>query len=225
MAIRDGPSHERPRERLLSQGAQYLSNAELLAIFLRTGIPGRSAVDLARDLINTFGGLRPLLEASAEEFCKGDGLGLAKYAQLQAVLEMARRCLLEDLQRGQQLTSPSQTKEYLRAQLRSYSQEVFACLYLDNQHRVIVFEELFFGTIDSAQVYPREVAKRALHHHAAAVIFAHNHPSGIAEPSRADVQITRRLIQALELFDIRVLDHLIVGDREVISLAERGQLG
>ena len=225
MSIRNWPSQERPREKLLSLGPQALSNAELLAIFLRTGIPGRSAVDLARDLLNSFGGLRPLLEASAQEFCQGNGLGPAKYAQLQAVLEMARRCLLEDLKRGEQLTSPSQTKNFLRARLRSHPHEVFACLFLDNQHRLIVFEELFFGTIDSAQVYPREVAKRALRHNAAAVIFAHNHPSGVAEPSRADLQITQRLIQALALLDIRVLDHLVVGDLEVVSMAERGLLG
>lgn len=225
MSIRSWPSEERPREKLLSVGPQALSNAELLAIFLRTGIPGRSAVDLARDLLNSFGGLRPLLEAPAQEFCQHNGLGPAKYAQLQAVLEMARRCLLEDLRRGDQLTSPSQTKAYLRAQLRSLPHEVFACLFLDNQHRVIAFEELFFGTIDSAQVYPREVVKRALRHNAAAVIFAHNHPSGVAEPSRADQQITQRLIQALGLLDIRVLDHLVVGDLEVVSMAERGLLG
>lgn len=224
MTIRNWPAQERPREKLLSQGAHSLTNAELLAIFLRTGVPGQSAVDLARDLLQRFGGLRPLLEASAQEFCEARGLGLAKYAQLQAVLEMARRCLLEELKRGQQLTSPAQTKLYLRAQLSGRGQEVFAALYLDNQHRVIAFEELFFGTIDSAQVYPREVVRRALRQNAAAIIFAHNHPSGVAEPSRADIQITQRLVQALSLLDIRVLDHLVVGDPEIVSMAERGLL-
>lgn len=224
MAITDWPEAERPREKLISRGAQALSDAELLAIFLRTGVAGKTAVDLARDLLQHFGGLRPLLESGQQEFCFAKGLGLAKYTQLQAVLEMARRHLLETLQKGDVLVSAELTKRYLQAHLRSYQQEVFLCLYLDNQHAVLSTEELFFGTIDGASVYPREVVKRCMQKNAAAVIFAHNHPSGVAEPSQADRQITERLREALSLVDVRVLDHLIVGDAEVVSLAERGWL-
>lgn len=224
MAITDWPASERPREKLLQRGAQALSDAELLAIFLRTGVPGSSAVDLARDLLGRFGGLRPLLTASRMEFCAGPGLGDAKYAQLQAVLEMGRRHLAESLQRGNALTDPALTRSYLRQRLRDHRHEVFACLYLDNQHRVIEYEELFRGSIDGASVYPREVVKAALSRNAAALIFAHNHPSGVAEPSRADRAITERLRDALQLVDIRVLDHLVVGDTEVVSFAERGWL-
>ncbi|MGZ5001089.1 MAG: RadC family protein [Methylomonas sp.] len=222
MSIKDWPADERPREKLLQRGADALTDAELLAIFLRTGIQGKSAVDMARDLLAEFGSLRALLNADQERFCQSHGLGPAKYAQLQAVLEMARRHFAEILQRSNALTSPDVTRAYLSAQLRGYSYEVFACLFLDNQHRVIAWEELFRGTIDGASVYPREVAKRALFHHAAAVIFAHNHPSGIDEPSQADRQLTDKLKQALALFDIRVLDHFIVGDGDPFSFAEHG---
>lgn len=222
MAISDWPEGERPREKLLHQGAQALSDAELLAIFLRTGVSGKSAVDLARDLLLTFGGLRPLLESTAEEFCTAHGLGPAKYVQLQAVLEMSQRHLAARLDRESALESPDAVRAYLSGQLRHQSREVFACLFLDNRHRVIKFEALFFGTIDAASVYPREVVRKALEHNAAAVILAHNHPSGVAEPSRADKQITDRLVQALGLVDIRVLDHMVVGDAEVVSFAERG---
>jgi DNA repair protein RadC len=201
-----------------------LTDAELLAIFLRTGTPGKSAVDLARELLTDFGSLQALLDADLSRFCQANGLGSAKYAQLQAVLEMARRHFKEILQRGNALTSPDITRAYLSAHLRGYSYEVFACLFLDNQHRVIKLDELFRGTIDSASVYPREVAKQALHHNAAAVIFAHNHPSGISEPSQADRQITEKLKQALALFDIRVLDHFIIGDGQPYSFAEHGLL-
>lgn len=224
MAIKDWPADERPREKLLQRGASALTDAELLAIFLRTGVPGKSAVTLARELLDEFGSLRALLEAEQQQFCRSNGLGKAKYAQLQAVLEMARRHFCEILQRGDALTSPDITRAFLSAQLRGYSYEVFACLFLDNQHRVIKLEELFRGTIDSANVYPREVAKRVLHHNAAAVIFAHNHPSGVSEPSQADRQITDRLKQALGLFDIRVLDHFIIGDGPPYSFAEHGLL-
>lgn len=224
MAITDWPAAERPREKLLQRGAQALSDAELLAIFLRTGSPGKSAVDLARDLLVEFGSLRALLNADAQRFCQGVGLGEAKYTQLQAVMEMARRHFEEVLQRGDALTSVEATRAYLSAQLRRHNHEVFACLFLDNQHRVIVFEELFRGTLDSASVYPREVLKRVLLHNAAAVIFAHNHPSGIAEPSNADRQITEKLQQALQLFEVRVLDHFIVGDGRPYSFAEHGLL-
>jgi DNA repair protein RadC len=224
MAITDWPAAERPREKLLQRGPKALTDAELLAIFLRTGTPGKTAVDLARELLTEFGSLRALLNADAQRFCQGVGLGEAKYAQLQAVLEMARRHYEEILQRSDALTSVDATRAYLNAQLRGYNHEVFACLFLDNQHRVIVFEELFRGTLDSAGVYPREVLKRVLLHNAAAVIFAHNHPSGVAEPSSADRQITAKLQQALQLFDIRVLDHFIVGDGSPYSFAEHGLL-
>ncbi len=222
--IKDWPAEERPREKLLEKGSAILTDAELLAIFLRTGIAGKTAVDLAKDLLTEFGSLQALLEADQTQFCQGKGLGSAKYAQLQAVLEMAKRHYVEILQRGNVLTSPEATRAYLTAQLRSYSHEVFACLFLDNQHRVIVFEELFQGTIDGASVYPREVAKKALMHNAAAVIFAHNHPSGVNEPSLADKNITEKLKQSLLLFDIRVLDHFIIGDGKPYSFAEHGLL-
>jgi DNA repair protein RadC len=177
MSIRDWPADERPREKLLQRGAAALTDAELLAIFLRTGTTGKSAVEMARGLLDEYGSLQALLAAEHERFCQSHGLGDEKYAQLQAVMEMARRHFAEILQRGNALTSPEITRAYLSAQLRGYSYEVFACLFLDNQHRVLQWEELFRGTIDGASVYPREVAKRALFHHAAAVIFAHNHPS------------------------------------------------
>lgn len=224
MSIKDWPADERPREKLLRRGSGALTDAELLAIFLRTGTRGKSAVDLARELLSGFGSLKALLEADQQCFCLANGLGSAKYAQLQAVLEMARRHFQEIIQRGSALTSPEITRAYLSAQLRGYSYEVFACLFLDNQHRVIQFDELFRGTIDSASVYPREVAKQALLHNSAAVILAHNHPSGISEPSQADKQITEKLKQGLALFDIRVLDHFIIGDGQPYSFAEHGLL-
>lgn len=224
MSIRDWPAEERPREKLLQRGAKALSDAELLAIFLRTGVRGKSAVAMARELLLEYGSLQALLSSEHERFCLSHGLGDAKYVQLQAVLEMARRHFAEILSRGDALTSPEVTRAYLSAQLRGYSHEVFACLFLDNQHRVLQWEELFRGTIDGASVYPREVAKRALFHHAAAVIFAHNHPSGVSEPSQADRLITDKLKQALALLEVRVLDHFIVGDGEPYSFAEHGLL-
>lgn len=224
MSITDWPLAERPREKLLSHGPKALSDAELLAIFLRIGCAGKSAVDLARELLTQYGGLRPLLEASQADFCRGLGLGNAKYAQLQAVLEMARRHLSASLQAGNVLSSPVLVRQYLSAQLRHQAREVFAIIFLDNQHRLLAYDELFYGTIDGASVYPREVVKQALARNAAAVILAHNHPSGVAEPSQADRRITERLKAALELVEIRVLDHMIVGDSEVISFAERGLL-
>jgi DNA repair protein RadC len=222
MPITDWPAEERPREKLLQRGPKALTDAELLAIFLRIGTRGKTAVDLAKDLLIEFGSLGALLSANQQQFCLSNGLGNAKYAQLQAVLEMARRHYVEILERSDALTSPETTRAYLSAQLRGYKHEVFACLFLDNQHRIIKLEELFRGTIDGASVYPREVAKQALQHNAAAVIFAHNHPSGIAEPSQADKLITQQLKQALELLDIRVLDHFIIGDGEPYSFAEHG---
>jgi DNA repair protein RadC len=223
MTISQWPLAERPREKLLDKGAESLSDAELLAIFLRTGCKGFTAVDLARQLLDNFGGLKPLLQASQTEFCANNGLGSAKFAQLQAVLEMAKRHLFEQLSRGDALCSPTETRHFLTAQLANYPHEVFACLFLDNRNRVIAFEKMFYGTIDGASVYPREVVRLALKKNAAAIIFAHNHPSGVAEPSHADEQITQRLKEALALVDIRVLDHFVIGD-DVVSFAERGLL-
>ena len=222
MAISDWPTTERPREKLLSLGPQALSDAELLAIFLRTGIAGCDAVELARQLMREYGGLRQLLQADRGRFCATRGLGDAKYAQLQAVLELGRRHLAENLMRSDVLKNPLATQRYLSARLRDYPNEVFACLFLDSRHRVISYEELFRGTIDGASVHPREVLRRALQHNAAAVILAHNHPSGIAEPSDADRRITARLKDALALVDIRVLDHIVVGDQTATSFAECG---
>lgn len=224
MPIRDWPPDERPREKLLGRGPGAMSDAELLAIFLRTGVRGKTAVDLARDLLKDFGGLRPLLEADVQAFCRTKGLGTAKYVLLQAGLEMGRRYLAAGLLRGDALANPEATRDYLMSRLRGYPHEVFACLFLDSRHRVITFEELFYGTIDGASVHPREVVKRALAHNAAAVILAHNHPSGVAEPSRADEALTRRLRDALALIDVRTLDHFVIGDTDAVSFAERGLL-
>lgn len=224
MSIRDWPDDERPREKLLQRGAEALSDAELLAIFLRVGVRGSSAVDLARALLKEHGSLRALLELDQAGFCATRGLGQAKYVQLQAVLELARRYLEDTLQRGDALHGAADTRRYLMARLRHHAHEVFACLFLDNRHRVIQYEELFFGTIDNAAVHPRQVVKRALHHNAAAVIAAHNHPSGVAEPSRADEAITLRLREALATVDVRLLDHIVIGDGLTVSLAERGVL-
>ncbi len=221
MAISHWPSAERPREKLIKRGAEALSDAELLAIFLRTGFAGCSAVDLARQLLLDYGSLRGILAADAQDFCRSKGLGMAKFVQLQAALEIARRHLAENLAQQDCLTRPAQTTTYLRARLRDYDYEVFACLMLDNRNRVIAFRELFRGTIDGASVYPREVVKQALADNAAAVILAHNHPSGVCEPSQADIRITEKLRAALALVDIRVLDHVIVGD-SVTCLSERG---
>ncbi len=224
MAITDWPKEERPREKLLARGADALSDAELLAIFLRTGIRGKTAVDLARELLNEFGSLNALLRADQQQFCQGAGLGEAKYSQLQAVLAMGRRYLFESLQRGDAIASPEATRQFLSARLRHYRHEVFACLFLDTRHQVIQFEELFNGTIDGAAVYPRIIVQKALQYNAAAVILSHNHPSGIKEPSLADKQITQQICNALKLVDIRVLDHFIVGDGEALSFAEKGLL-
>lgn len=223
MAITDWPADERPRERLLKQGPEALSDAELLAIFLRTGVAGRSAVDLARDLLTHFGGVRGLLGAPRTDFTAAKGLGDAKFAQLQAVLALARRHFAEELAAGSIIDSPEATRRFLQAELRDSPQEIFAVLFLDNQHRVLAFERLFYGTINQAAVHPREVIKAVLRHNAAAVILAHNHPSGIAEPSRADQELTVRLRDALGLIDVRLLDHIIVGD-QCTSLAERGMI-
>ncbi|EKF9627571.1 RadC family protein [Vibrio cholerae] len=222
MNLKDLPAESMPREKLLQRGPQSLSDAELLAIFLRTGTHGMNVLALADLLLRDFGSLRALFCASKEQFCRHKGLGEAKFVQLQAVLEMTQRYLAETLKRGDALTSPQQTKLYLSSVLRDRQREAFYILFLDNQHRVIRDEILFEGTIDAASVYPREVVKRALHHNAAAVILAHNHPSGVAEPSQADRRITDRLRDALGLVEIRVLDHFVIGDGEVVSFAERG---
>jgi DNA repair protein RadC len=222
MAITDWPEAERPREKLLKSGPQALSDAELLAIFLRTGCVGKSAVDLARDLLNQFKGLRPLLEADKRTFCRAHGLGDAKYAQLQAILEMSRRHLAQSLEYRELFAGASEVKQYLLAKLRHCQREIFGVLFLDSQHRLITYDELFKGTINSAHVYPREVIKAVLGHNAAAVILVHNHPSGVAKPSQADRHITDEISQLLKALDVRVLDHMIVGDTEVCSLAEMG---
>jgi DNA repair protein RadC len=224
MSIRDWPEGERPREKLIARGADALSDAELLAIFLRTGTRGKSALDLARDSLTLHGGLRALFAASVAEFSRVPGLGAAKYVQLQAALALARRHLGEELKRGAAITSPAATREFLLATLRDRPHELFCCFYLDTRHRMIEFEELFRGTLDGASVHPREVVKSALARNAAAVIFAHNHPSGVAEPIDADRRLTRRLTDALALVDVRVLDHFVVGDGETVSFAERGFL-
>lgn len=224
MSIRNWPAAERPREKLLEQGSASLSDAELLAIFLRTGVRGYSAVDLARHLLGQFGGLRGLLEADDKRFKQEFGLGPAKYAQLQAVMEMSRRHLAGQLRRDSALQSPRAVRDYLKAQLRHEPHEVFACLFLDTKHRMLGFEALFRGTIDNTSVYPRQVVKRALAHNAAALILCHNHPSGVSEPSQADVRLTHQLREALRVVDVRLLDHFIVGDGEPLSMAEQGWL-
>jgi DNA repair protein RadC len=223
MAITDWAVEDRPREKLLMRGADVLTDAELLAIFLRTGIKGKTAVDLARDILKDSGGLRNLLGSNEEDFCQSKGLGQAKFVQLKAVVEMSRRFLEEHITRGDALSDVNAVRNYLCHRLRGYPYEVFSCLFLDNKHRVIEYEEMFRGTIDSASVHPREVLRRAIHHNAAAVIFAHNHPSGVAEPSQADHRITDKLKDVLGMVDVRVLDHFIIGD-EVVSFAERGYL-
>ena len=222
MSIKNWPAAERPREKLLEHGAASLSDAELLAIFLRTGVSGKSAVDLARHLLIEFGSLRALLEADLNTFSHSLGLGPAKFSQLQAVLEMARRHLAERLRRDSALESPQAVRDYLKALLRHEPHEVFGCLFMDSKHRMLTFEVLFKGSIDSASVYPRQVVKRALRHNAAAVIFCHNHPSGIPEPSEADRTLTQRLTEALDLVEVRVLDHFIVGEGEPLSMVEYG---
>lgn len=224
MAISDWPAAERPREKLLQRGAEALSDAELLAIFLRTGNRGRTAVDLGRDLLTGSGGLRGLLDTPPSRLRTQSGLGDARLAQLLGALELGRRYLEAGLARDHSLTRPEDAGRFLLAKLRRYPHEVFACLFLDNKHRVLAFEELFRGTIDGAAVYPREVVRRCLEHNAAALILAHNHPSGVAEPSEADRSITRRLVEAVALVDVRVLDHLVIGDDHWVSLAERGWL-
>ncbi|RLA10204.1 MAG: hypothetical protein DRQ60_00520 [Gammaproteobacteria bacterium] len=222
MSINEWHEQDRPRERLFAHGASRLSDSELLAITLRTGTRGKNAVELARELLQEFGSLRQLLNAEQHQLSHINGFGPVKFAQFKAIAELGQRYARESLQRGDALTSPEQTENYLRTRMRDYQQEVFACLWLDNRHRIIQFDELFYGTVNGASVYSREVVRSALRHNAAATILCHNHPSGIAEPSAADRQITQRLQQALELIDVTVLDHIIVGDQTCTSLAKRG---
>lgn len=224
MAICDWPEGERPREKLMQQGAHLLSDAELLAIFLRVGVTGKSAVDLARDLLKQFGSLNGIFSASLKEMTQVHGMGSSKYAQLQAIFEMSRRALAEEMQLKDVLSSPKQVRDYLCLKLGSLSREVFIVLFLDAQNRVLAQEELFSGTLTQTSVYPREVVKRALHHNAASVILAHNHPSGVAQQSQADELLTNALKQALSLVDVRVLDHFIVAGNTSLSFAERGLL-
>ncbi|MDD9156009.1 DNA repair protein RadC [Aliivibrio sp. S4TY2] len=222
MSLMNLPEESRPREKLLALGPKSLTDAELLAIFLCTGIRGMNAIELADKLLKEFGSLRKLLSSNEGEFCSHKGLGTAKFAQLQAVVEMTERYLFETMEKEDALTSPEHTKRYLTKMLRDRHREAFYVLFLDNQHRVLKGEVLFEGTIDAAAVYPREVVKRSIDYNAAAIILAHNHPSGVAEPSQADRRITKRISDAVELVDIRVLDHFVIGDGEIVSFAERG---
>jgi DNA repair protein RadC len=224
LAICKWPVSERPREKLLERGAQALSDAELLALLLNSGTKEHSAVEIARSLISDFGSLRELLSAEFPRWKGRHGIGPARYATLMAALELARRHAQERLRKSSALSAPDFTRKFLLAQLRDRHYEVFCCLFLDNRHRLIAFEEIFRGTIDGASVHPREVVRQALLHNAASVIIAHNHPSGVAEPSQADEGVTRRLRQALALIDVRLLDHFIVGDGQCFSFCEQGLL-
>lgn len=224
MAITDWPASERPREKLIELGVEALSDAELLAIFLRVGVSGKSAVDLARDLLVQFGSLNGVYAASEKQISSVHGMGVSKYAQLQAVFEMSRRALSEKIQEKDILSSPQQVRDYLRLILANQRHEVFMVLFLDVQNRLIETEEMFRGTLTQTSVYPREVVKRALHYNAASVMFAHNHPSGVAKQSRADEMITNELKKALALVDVKVLDHFIVAGNQTLSFVEIGLL-
>jgi DNA repair protein RadC len=224
MAIVHGPAPERPRERLLARGPAALSDAELLAVLLRTGVAGRSAMDVGRILLERFGRLSRLLTAEAQELDSVPGMGAAKVAQFAAVLELSRRALAEEMQARDSLASPNAVRGYLRLKMQHLQHEVFYSVYLDAQNRAIAAEELFRGTLTQTSVYPREVVKRALAHNAAGVILAHNHPSGVAEPSVQDQALTRALAEALALVDVKVLDHFIVAPGACLSFAERGLL-
>lgn len=224
MAITDWPLAERPREKLLALGVAALSDAELLAVFLRVGVSGKTAVDLARELLQTFGSLTAIFAASRSQLSQVRGMGLSKYAQLQAIFEMSRRALKETMQVRDAFTSPQQVRDFLCLKLASLPYEVFMVLFLDTQNKLIGADELFRGSLMQTSVYPREVVKRALHHNAAGVILAHNHPSGLAKQSQADELITQQLKQALALVDVRVLDHFIVAGNTTFSFAERGLL-
>lgn len=222
MNIREWPVQDRPREKLLQRGAAVLSDAELLAVLLGSGVAGRNVLDVARGLLVRFGGLRPFLEADRRAVLREPGMGEVKYAQLQALLEIGRRYLDEGITRAAALEDPQAVRRYLKSMLRHEPSEVFGCLFLDTKHRPLAFEVLFRGTIDRASVYPREVVRRALMHNAAALILCHNHPSGNSEPSKEDVHLTLSLKRGLALIDVRVLDHIIIGDGEPLSMVEHG---
>jgi DNA repair protein RadC len=223
MALLDLPADARPREKLLARGASALSDTELLALLLRTGLAGKGVMALAQELVDTFGGLAGLLHTDARALGRIKGLGgTAKRAQLVAVLELARRAMAEQLRAREVLNSADAVTQYLQLHLSHHGHEVFAVLFLDAQHRMIVMEEMFRGTLSETSVYPREVVVRALHHRAAAVVLAHNHPSGQVRPSRADETLTHALRAALGLVDVRVLDHVIVGPGQALSMAQRG---
>ena len=224
MAISDWPAAERPREKLIELGAEALSDAELLAIFLRVGVVGKSAVDLARDLLTQFGSLNGIFAATENALSQVHGIGSSKYVQLQAIFEMSRRALSEQLQQRDVLASPQAVRDYLVLKLGSYTKEVFMVLFLDTQNRLLAAEEMFSGSLSETSVYPREIVKRVLHHNAAAVIFAHNHPSGNVQQSQAYELLTKQLQQALALIDVRVLDHFIVAGNNTLSFSERGLL-
>jgi DNA repair protein RadC len=224
MAITDWPAAERPREKLIEMGTEALSDAELLAIFLRVGVVGKSAVDLARDLLTKFGGLNGIFAATETELSQVHGIGSSKYVQLQAIFEMSRRALNEQLQQNDVLGSPQAVRDYLMLKLGSYTKEVFMVLFLDTQNRLLAAEEMFSGSLTETSVYPREIVKRVLHHNAAAVIFAHNHPSGIVKQSQADELLTKQLQQALTLIDVKVLDHFIVAGNNTLSFSQTGLL-
>ncbi len=224
MAIKDWPAQQRPRERLIKEGAPALSDPELLAVFLRVGVPGRSAVELGRDLLQQFGSIQGLFAATLPALCEVHGMGPAKYAQLQAVMELARRAIAEEMHNGSVLGSPDAASTYLRMTIGRQSFESFVVMFLDVKNRLIASEEMSRGTLTHTSVYPREIVKAALRHNAASVILAHNHPSGVAEPSSADMQLTRALMQALALVDVRVIDHFVIAGPQVHSFAEHGQL-
>lgn len=224
MPMTHWPLNERPREKLLRFGAKHLSDAELLAIFVNTGVRGKTALDIARELLIDFDGLKKLLQTYPHEIYQKRGLGKAKYALLQAAIELGRRFLDHEIQPGETLQNTEHTKQFLSQQLKQYSHEVFACLFLDNHNRLICFEELFHGTLNEATVYPREVIKRALLHNAAKIIFAHNHPSGNPTPSQSDQQITHHLKQALALVDVQLIDHIVIGHGSMVSLVEWGMM-
>ena len=222
MAITDWPAAERPREKLIELGAEVLSDAELLAIFLRVGVTGKSAVDLARDLLTKFGSLNGIFAANENKLSQVHGIGSSKYVQLQAIFEMSRRALSEQLQQQDVLNSPQAVRDFIVLKLGNRNKEVFLVLFLDTQNRLVASEEMFSGSLTETSVYPREVVKRALHFNAAAVIFAHNHPTGIAQQSQADELLTKQLKQALNLVDVRVLDHFIVAGNNTLSFSEKG---
>lgn len=224
MAISDWPENERPREKLLSNGPQALSDAELLAIFLRVGMRGKTALDLARELLQHFGSLKQLLLAERQAFCAFPGMGQAKFVQLQACLEMSKRYFRDEIRDGDVITSSDAVRQFVLRQLTDRKYETFACLYLDAQHKILNFEELFRGTLDCASVHPREVVRAAIEQGAAALILCHNHPSGSSKISQADILTTQHLTKALDLIDVRVLDHLIVAGNKVVSFAERGMI-